>query len=107
MAAAGPSRATGADVGLPNGAPKGTQLSFATGGGKLGVSVNGKSVGSIGSKALSSAFANIYCDKNAVCTMAAVGEDGEVAASGGGLITPLRGAALGAAVGYKLGGMFS
>ena len=54
--------------GLPNGAPKGTKLSFKTGGGKLGVSVNGKSCGAVGSKVLSSAFANIYKDKNAVRT---------------------------------------
>ena len=45
--------------GLPDGAPKGTQMAFSTGGGKLGVAVNGKNVGSVGSKVLSSAFANI------------------------------------------------
>jgi len=86
--------------GLPNGAPKGTKLRFATGGGKLGVTVNDKTVGAVGSKALSKAFANIYSDRNAVCAMNPVGDE---AASGGGLITPLRGAIVGAAVGYKLG----
>ena len=93
--------------GLPNGAPKGTQMEFNTGGGSLGVSVNGKKVGAVGSKALSSAFANIYKDGNAVCTMNAVGADGETEGGGGGLITPTRGAALGAALGYGLGKMLS
>ena len=50
------------------------------------------------------AFANIYSDKNAVCSMDPVGADGAVAAAKGGLITPMRGAVLGALVGYKLGG---
>ena len=76
---------------------------FSTGGGALKVAVNDKAVGSIGSKALAKAFANIYCDGKAVCDMAAVGADGEVASSKGGLITPFRGAALGAFLGYKLG----
>jgi len=93
--------------GLPNGAPKGTQLAFSTGGGKLGVAVNGKKIGAIGSKKLSTAFANIYCDKSAVCTMTGLGADGEAESSGGGLITPLRGAALGAVAGYGLGKVFS
>jgi hypothetical protein len=86
--------------GLPNGAPKGTKLAFSTGGGSLRVAVNDKAVGTIGSKALTSAFADIYCDKNAVCTMVPVGE---AAASTGGFLTPKRGAAIGAAVGYALG----
>lgn len=89
--------------GLPNGAPKGTQMEFSTGGGKLGVKVNGKKVGAVGSKVLASAFANIYCDGNAVCSMSAVGADGEEASSGGGLINPIRGAVLGAAAGYAIG----
>lgn len=68
---------------LPNGAPKGTTLSFRTGG-ALGISVNGKASGTIGSKALSSAFRDIYCDANAVCIMKPIGADGAVAPSGGG-----------------------
>ena len=88
--------------GLPKGAPKGTKLVFSTGGNALKVAVNDKSVGTVGSKKLASAFANIYCDRNAVCKLAAVGGDGEVA-SGGGLITPRRGALVGAALGYSLG----
>jgi hypothetical protein len=90
--------------GLPNGAPKGTNMEFATGGGSLGVSVNGKRVGAVGSKLLSSAFANIYSDGNAVCSMNAVGADGEVAdSSGRSCITPLKGAVVGAAIGYGVG----
>jgi len=87
--------------GLPNGAPKGTKLRFATGGGKLGVAVNDKPAGAVGSKVLSSAFANIYCDGNAVCTMNPIGENGEV--SSGSMITPVRGALAGAVLGYGLG----
>lgn len=90
--------------GLPNGAPKGTKMEFATGGGSLGVSVNGKKVGEVRSKVLSKAFANIYSDRNAVCSMDPVGSDGAVATAKGGLITPMRGALVGALVGYKLGG---
>ena len=83
--------------GLPNGAPKGTTMTFKTGG-ALSVAVNGKAVGSIGSKKLATAFANIYCDKNAVCSMKAVGADGEIASSGGsGLLK--KSLILGAAVG--------
>ena len=89
--------------GLPNGAPKGTTMEFETGGGSLGVSVNGKGVGKVGSKMLSSAFANIYCDGKAVCTMTPVGDDGEAAPSAGGFLTPKRGAVIGATVGYALG----
>ena len=91
--------------GLPNGAPKGTQMVFSTGGSALKVAVNGKAVGAIGSKKLATAFANIYTDKNAVCKMEPVGAGGEVAApAGGGLLsTPVKGAAIGAAVGYGLG----
>lgn len=70
-------------------------------------SVNGKKIGAIGSKKLSSAFADIYCDKNAVCTMKGLGADGEEESSGSGLITPLRGAAIGAVAGYGLGKAFS
>ena len=90
--------------GLPNGAPKGTKLAFSTGGGALKVAVNDKAVGSIGSKGLATAFANIYCDKNAVCSMSPVGEDG---AAGGGFLTPKKGALIGAAAGYALGKVLS
>lgn len=87
--------------GLPNGAPKGTKLVFSTGGSALKVAVNDKAVGTIGSKPLAKAFANVYCDGKAVCAMAPIGDDGEAAS--GGLITPKRGALVGAAVGYALG----
>ena len=90
--------------GLPNGAPKGTTMVFSTGGG-LKVAVNGKSVGSIGSKKLASAFANIYCDKKAVCEMKALdGVEEEGGGGGGGIFAPkaLAGAAIGYAVGKKL-----
>lgn len=87
--------------GLPNGAPKGTKLVFSTGGSALKVAVNDKAVGTISSKKLASAFANIYCDSKAVCNMAAVSEDGEVASSG--FLTPRKGALIGAAAGYALG----
>lgn len=91
--------------GLPNGAPKGTKLVFTTSGGKLGVAVNDKQVGTIGSKPLSSAFTNIYLDKNAVCSMTPAGElEG---GAHGCLITPRRGAVAGAALGYGLGKMLS
>ena len=54
---------------------------------------------------LASAFANIYSDKNAVCSMNEVGEGGETAA-GCGIITAKRGALVGALLGYKLGELF-
>lgn len=87
--------------GLPNGAPKGTCLVFATSGGKLSVSVNDKAVGAIGSKAICTAFSNIYCDKNAVCQMSAVGDE-DSASANGFLTAPRKGAIFGAAVGYGL-----
>mmetsp|Transcript_23157 Transcript_23157/g.68657 ORF Transcript_23157/g.68657 Transcript_23157/m.68657 type:complete len:256 (+) Transcript_23157:930-1697(+) len=88
--------------GLPNGAPKGTELEFATGGSKLSVSVNQKPLGAVGSKALCSAFAAIYTDRNAVCTMNAAGEGAQPAACG--LLSPARkGALVGAGVGYLAG----
>mmetsp|Transcript_20969 Transcript_20969/g.70909 ORF Transcript_20969/g.70909 Transcript_20969/m.70909 type:complete len:193 (-) Transcript_20969:324-902(-) len=88
--------------GLPNGAPKGTELEFATGGSKLSVSVNQKPLGAVGSKALCSAFAAIYTDRNAVCTMNAAGEGAPPAACG--LLSPARkGALVGAGVGYLAG----
>jgi hypothetical protein len=92
--------------GLPDGAPKGTELVFGTGGGKLSLAVNGKNVGSIGSKPLAAAFANIYCDKNAVCEMKSVG-DATDESQAGGLITPKRGAIVGAALGFGIGKLLS
>ena len=56
-------------AGLPDGCSKGMSLAFGTGGGKLSLSVNGKAVGAVASKPLAKAFANIYCDKNAVCAL--------------------------------------
>jgi hypothetical protein len=69
-------------TGLPNGAPKGTELLFGTARNKLTVSINNKQVGSaINSKGLAAAFANIYTDKNAVCKLKPVnlsdGDDGD------------------------------
>jgi len=85
--------------GLPNGAPKGTRLEFSTSGGRLGVVVNDRKIGAIASKQLCTAFAAIYTDKNAVCAMLDVGEAGSAAPA---LITPVRGAVAGAALGYGL-----
>lgn len=69
------------------------------------MAINNKNVGAISSKPLCEAFANIYKDKNAVCTMAPVSADGEVAA--GAQSTPrayaLKGGILGAAAGYFYG----
>ena len=42
------------------------------------MAINDKSVGVISSKPLCEAFANIYKDKNAVCSMIPVDADGEV-----------------------------
>ena len=52
--------------GLPNGCSKGTSLTFGTGGGKLSIAVNDRSIGSITSKPLAKAFAAVYTDKKAV-----------------------------------------
>lgn len=57
---------------LPDGCKKNTELCFATGGGKLGLSVNGKSRGSVASKPLCKAFCGVYTDKSAVCKLADV-----------------------------------
>ena len=92
--------------GLPDGAPKGTELVFGTGGGKLSLAVNGNKVGSIASKPLAAAFANIYCDNNAVCEMKPV-DDATDESQAGGLITPKRGAMVGAALGYGIGKLLS
>lgn len=66
--------------GLPRGAPKGTQMTFGTGGGKLTLQVNGKQIGKIGSKPLAKAFAGIYTDGKAVCALkspSVEGDDGD------------------------------
>lgn len=89
--------------GLPNGCSKGTSLAFSTSGGKLGIAVNDKNIGSISSKPLAKAFAAIYTDKNAVLALKPVGEDGEGEESGiGGLITPSRCAIVAAALGWGI-----
>ena len=90
--------------GLPNGAPKGTTLMFSPSGGKLGVAINDKQVGSVGNAALCKAFRSIYTDKNAVCTMRKIGE---ATSSSGSCITPTQGALLGAGVGYAVTKMLS
>lgn len=90
--------------GLPNGAPKGTTLMFSPSGGKLGVAINDKQVGSVGNAALCKAFRSIYTDKDAVCTMRKIGE---AASSSGSCITPTQGALLGAGVGYAVTKMLS
>jgi len=91
--------------GLPNGAPKGTKMVFSTSGGKLGVSINDKQVGSVGNGALCKAFSGIYTDKNAVCAMNPIGD--VESSSGGSCITPTKGALIGAGVGYALGKVLS
>uniref|UniRef100_A0A7S3K7G9 Chalcone isomerase domain-containing protein n=1 Tax=Aureoumbra lagunensis TaxID=44058 RepID=A0A7S3K7G9_9STRA len=55
--------------GLPDGCSKNMCLLFGTSGGKLSLFVNEKLVGSVSSKALTKAFADIYCDNNAVCKL--------------------------------------
>lgn len=99
--------------GLPNGCPKGTQLAFGTGGGKLSLEVNGKNVGSIGSKPLATGFGGIYTDRNAVCAMTPpVSGDGGVESTQGlnipkNLVTAIGWVAIGCSVGYLLDGEIS
>lgn len=106
--------------GLPKGAPKGTQMAFGTGGGKLSLQVNGKHVGTIGSKPLAKAFAGIYTDRKAVCALKAPtveddnGDNECVSAGGikGGILSKLAspkisGAGVGAIVGYGIGSLLS
>uniref|UniRef100_A0A6U1TFT8 Chalcone isomerase domain-containing protein n=1 Tax=Trieres chinensis TaxID=1514140 RepID=A0A6U1TFT8_TRICV len=62
--------------GLPNGAPKGLRMAFGTGGGKLSLTINDKSVGCVKSNSLAKAFVGVYSDKKAVCKMLPV-EDTE------------------------------
>lgn len=69
--------------GLPKGAPKKTKLTFETAGGKLTLAVNDKKIGKIKSKALATAFANIYTDSKAVCKLKPVLEGGEQPSGGG------------------------
>ena len=56
------------------------------------------------SKKLASAFANIYCDKKAVCEMKSLDGEEEEGGGGGGILAPkaLAGAAIGYAIGKKL-----
>jgi hypothetical protein len=54
---------------LPKGASKGTEILFRTGGGKLTISVNNISLGSIMSPPVARAFNNIFTGKNPVCQM--------------------------------------
>ena len=55
--------------GLPKGCGKGMSLAFVTKGGKVAMSVNNKSIGSVSSKPLAKAFKGIYTDKKAVCKL--------------------------------------
>ena len=93
-------------TGLPNGCSKGTSLAFGTGGGKLSIAINDKSIGSISSKPLAKAFAAVYTDKNAVLELKPIsGGDDAIATTGKGL-TPARCAVIGAAVGWGIGKLF-
>lgn len=58
--------------GLPKGCSKGMSLSFATKGGKIAMSVNNKSIGTVSSKPLAKAFQGIYTDRKAVCKLSPV-----------------------------------
>ena len=58
--------------GLPKGCSKGMSLSFATKGGKIAMSVNNKSIGTVSSKPLAEAFQGIYTDRKAVCKLSPV-----------------------------------
>jgi len=93
--------------GLPDGAPKGTCLAFATGGGKLALKVNDKPVGTVASKPLAAAFAGIYSDNNAVCAMQSTDEAADESNAHHGMITPERGMLAGAAIGYGIGKLLS
>lgn len=74
----------------------------------MSVSINDKNIGSIGSKPLSQAFAGIYTDKNAVCTLYPVGGDATEESAGGiaAFVTPTNCAFAGAAIGFGLGKLF-
>jgi len=93
--------------GLPDGAPKGTCLAFATGGGKLALSVNDKPVGKVASKPLAQAFCGIYSDKNAVCAMQSIEEAADESNAHHSIFTPEHCALAGAAVGYGIGKLLS
>ncbi|CAB9521499.1 expressed unknown protein [Seminavis robusta] len=58
--------------GLPKGCKKGTDLAFATKGGKVAFTVNNKAIGNVGSKSLATAFKGIYCDGKAVCKLSPI-----------------------------------
>ena len=90
-------------AGLPNGCARGTSLAFGTSGGKLSIAINDKNVGSVSSKPLAKAFADIYTDKNAVLELKPVGDDEETTSTTGGFITPGRCAVAGAAIGWGIG----
>jgi hypothetical protein len=56
-------------AGLPDGCKKGMELAFDTSKGKLALTVNGRSAGSVSSKNLCSGFEGIYTDGKAVCKL--------------------------------------
>ena len=83
-------------------------MAFGTGGGKLSIEVNGKSVGTIGSKPLATAFEALYTDRNAVCKLASAEDGGdEEIATGSSLVTPRNGAIVGAGLGWGIGKLLS
>ncbi len=94
--------------GLPDGAKKGTKLTFTTGGGKLSLNVNNKNVGKVSSKQLATAFSGIYTDKNAVCELKPIGEDGSDDTNGRiPFFSPQNCAIIGGTLGYGIGKLFS
>lgn len=102
--------------GLPSGAASGTELTFGSASGKLTMTVDGKTVGTIVSNDLATSFGNIYTDDNAVCTMTPVTSEkrqtGNIPAtttpkeSKPTFLTPKRGLVFGVAIGYGLGRIF-
>ncbi|KAG7359472.1 MOSC domain containing protein [Nitzschia inconspicua] len=63
---------------LPSeGAKSGTVLTFTTFGNKVALTVNGKAAGKVSGKAIAKAFAAIYTDSKAVCTMNPIVEKDE------------------------------
>mmetsp|Transcript_31082 Transcript_31082/g.29918 ORF Transcript_31082/g.29918 Transcript_31082/m.29918 type:complete len:207 (-) Transcript_31082:62-682(-) len=97
-------------AGLPDGAKKGTKLTFVTGGGKLSLTVNNNNVGKVSSKSLATAFPKVYTDDNAVCQLNSVGEgnnDDGTAPPRLSFFSPRNCALAGASVGYGIGKLFS
>jgi hypothetical protein len=88
--------------GMPNGCAKGTKLAFSTGGGRLAVTVNEKSIGSIHSRPLAKAFAAVFTDNNAVLDLKPIGTYDDEDIPRLRLITPTRCAAVGAAIGWGI-----